>query len=165
MTLVGPTRLTPATTRVAVRVQDLTGLKEDVLYAVGYAERVGALVRVEPVTDHGNGSVTVRVHHTLLVPLVLPTQLAAVRIGHYRDWMDYVEIGLRLAPWLLGAGLLWVGYTVVTRVMDWFDVHSTVIASVSSGVLGLAALLGLLCLLGGGRGGGCVGLHCGGCKG
>lgn len=160
------TQLVPAGTTRPVRVQNLTGLQEDVLYAVGYAQRVGALVRVEQVADGGHGSVTVRVHHTLLVPLVLPKQLAAVELGRARDWMDYVELGLRCAPWLLGGGIAFGVYELIHKAAVWLGVHGHVIATGITSALAGVAVLGLLALLGGGgRGGGCVGLHCGGCKG
>ena len=106
MTVLQPTRR-PGVWTQPIRVDTLTGALESVLYAVGYARRVGALVRTSDPLDHGDGTVTVQVHHTLLVPLVLPQPLGdPLDLRNPRDWMDYVELVLRALPWLVGGGIV-----------------------------------------------------------
>lgn len=166
MTVLQPTQRVPAYT-TQVRMDTLTGPLEAVLYSVGYVRRVGALVRVGDQIDHGDGSVTVRVWHTLVVPLTLPQQLGdPVDMRNTRDWVDYLELGLRVMPWAIGLGVVGVGWWAVARALSWFHVHSAAISTGIDGLLGLAALVVLLMLCGARGGGrGCVGLHCGGCKG
>lgn len=144
-----------------VMVQNLTGLPEDVLHAVGWARRTGVLVAFGQVAQHNNGHVTVRVEHTLGAPLRVTSHLDPVDT---RDWMDYLEAGLRVAPWLLGGGVLVVVWIAVSHVVAWLGAHSAAITAGVTGVLGLFVLVTLLSLGGRGRSGGCAGLHCGGCR-
>lgn len=153
-----------------VTVQDLTGPQADVLWVVGDARTRGVLVRADPVREHPNGTVTVRVHHTDVVPLALPTLYPTpVDTRWHADSGDYLYAGLTLGKWVVGGAVVcfavWIPYKIVTSVEAFLGLHGHTIANVVTGVVA-AALLGLLLMLaGGGRGGGCVGLHCGGCKG
>jgi hypothetical protein len=84
---------------------------------------------------------------------------------------DYFIASLIVLRYLLFAGFgaiaLWIGYEIVMAFVglaDWLGTNGAAIASGLGGVLALVVLVMLLSLLGG-RGGGCAGLHCGGCKG
>jgi hypothetical protein len=164
VTVLEPTRRV-ATRSTPVRVDTLTGPLEAVLYAVGYARRVGALVRTDNPVESRDGTVTVRVWHTLVVPLVVPQLGEPVDMRNTRDWVDYVELGLRVAPWAIGLSIVGVSWWAIGRMLSWFGAHSVAITGGIDTLLAIGIVVVLLMLCGGGKGGGCVGLHCGGCKG
>lgn len=168
MTLVRPTRtgeVQHATTR-PVMVQDLTGLPEDVLHAVGYARRVGALISYEQLAEHDNGHITVRVTHTLVVPLRVTGHLAPVDMRNTRDLIDYLEIAWKLIAVAIGATALYGVWRIVTWIAQAFGVVGHTVSTYGGTAVLIVACLGFLALFGGGgKVARCVGIHCGGCRG
>jgi hypothetical protein len=154
-----------------VQYQDLTGLQEDVLYAIGRAGRLGALVRAEPVRENPDGTVTARVHATELItlpdaPFALPGPAVPAD-----DWVpgqprerwetgDYVIAGLTACKYAVIGGIAYLAYVGVSAVCAWIAVNSGAILGAIGAVL---AVMLLLATLGGGKG--CPGIHCGGCSG
>jgi hypothetical protein len=165
------TRLPSGATVSPVQFQDLTGLSEDVLYAIGRAGRLGTLVRAEPVRENPDGTVTARVHTTEPLtlpegPLALPGPAAPVE-----DWVpgqsrerweagDYVIAGLTVGKYATIGGIAYLAYVGISAVCTWIGLNSGAILGAVGTVLAVRLLLATL---GGGRD--CPGIHCGGCNG
>jgi hypothetical protein len=165
------TRLPSGATVSPVQFQDLTGLSEDVLYAIGRAGRLGTLVRAEPVRENPDGTVTARVHAT--EPLTLPEGPLALPgpATPVEDWVsgqsrerwetgDYVIAGITACKYAAIGGIAYLAYVGISAVCAWVALHSGAILGAIGAVL---AVMLLLATLGGGKG--CPGIHCAGCSG
>lgn len=158
--------LPPVTVTVEpVRHWDMTDVPENVLWVIGRARRTGQLVRVDNTTDHPDGTVTARIHHTgaLALPGVTPLELTP-DIGRQRwDAGDYtVAVCVGGAAAIAGTAV-WLIYSAVTALGALLAIHSGVILpALITTVAVIGALLLILVPL---AGKGCPGLHCGGCKG
>lgn len=158
-----PARYTPKVTVAPVQVIDLTGLQEEVLYALGRASRRGTLVRAEPLQTNPDGTVTVRAHYTVeppALPRPMLTERAPRPSGRERwETWDYVYAGLIVLGLAATAATVWVAYLAVLAVCAWIAAHLTVI------LISIAVLIGLIIFFG--RSASCAGIitHCGGCRG
>ena len=151
--------------RHRITVQDLTGSQADVLWTLGDARTRGVLVKAEQAQEHPNGTVSVRVHHTDVIPLGLPKlHPSTPDTWTHHDASDYIGYALMIAPWAIGLGIAYVGYRMLTAVLDFLGVHGHAIATGVGSVAAVVVCVLLLMAMGG-RGHRCVGLHCGGCKG
>lgn len=169
MTTQLPTRYTtpPATIQpTPVQYLDFTGVQEDVMWAVGRAQRLGQLVRMEPVTPNDDGTVTARIYHTgPAYTLAMPIQLGAdVETANRWDAWDYFSATMITARYLFIGSVtvtaLWGIWWVVTTIGDFLNVYAGLIVGGICVVLILRLLMALL----GGRG--CPGVvsHCFGCR-
>jgi len=138
------------------------------MYTIALYQEMGALIAVERLEPPAPGQERARVRVLIGTP-VLPV---GPDDGRERwEIGDYFIASLIVLRYLLfasfGAVALYIGYRIVTAFVDlanWIGANGAAIASGLGGILVLAALVLLLSLLGR-RGGGCIGIHCGGCKG
>lgn len=161
----------PATTTVEpVKYMDMTGVSEDVLWAIGRASRLGQLVRIESHTTLDNGRVHARVAYTGDTPQMPSTALALVpspatapplidERWHWDSW-DYFMAAIRVGQVAIAGTAVWL----VTQAVLWVrDFLATYGAQILGGIAAIVLILIALLVLGGS--GKCPGLHCGGCKG
>lgn len=139
---------------------DLTGSLSDVLYAVGRYREMGALVATEQLPATADGPVTARVRllpGTPLLPVGPPDEREQWSRG------DYIIAGLTALKHTLTAGvaltLLWGLYTIAVGIGIWIGANTAVVM----GILVALAVVPLVLILTARRG--CVGIHCGGCRG
>ena len=151
-----------------VKFLDMTGVSEDVLWAIGRASRMGQLVRVEDHAERPDGTVRARIAYSGETPQMPATALAlpgparpAPLLDERERWeaWDYVTAGLIATVVAMAGAALWGLYLAVMALGAWVAAHSAQIV----GTLAIIAVIMLLALLGGGKA--CPGLHCGGCRG
>ena len=154
-----------------VKFLDMTGVSEDVLWAIGRASRMGQLVRVEDHAERPDGTVRARIAYTGETPQMPATALAlpgparpaasAPLPDEPQRWeaWDYIMAGLIATVVAMAGAALWGLYLAVMALGAWVAAHSAQIV----GTLAIIAVIMLLALLGGGKA--CPGLHCGGCRG
>lgn len=145
---------------------EVVGRAADVMYTIALYQEMGALMGVERLEPPAPGQEHARVR----VLVGTPVLTVGPEDGRERwEIGDYFIASLMILRYLLfasvGAIVLWIGYRIVmafVALADWIGTNGAAIASGLGGVLALVVLVMLLSLLGG-RGGGCPGLHCGGC--
>jgi hypothetical protein len=137
------------------RVHVITGEQAQVVAAVEHARAEGRLVGITEIRWLGGDRVR------LVARLRVPPRAQAAR-----DWCWLRRVGKALVVLLViaaVAGLVWalvwgvlavIG--LVTAVIGWIHAHLLAIGLVAAVVVGLAVF---------GAGGGCGGMHCGGCRG
>lgn len=160
--------LASGATVTPVQFMDLTGLQEDVLWAIGNASRRGTLVRAAPKRSNADGTVTAEVHYVGEAP-VLPSQVRAplalegpaepIEQGRWDSW-DTFSACLLAGKVAIGGGIAYLVYLGAVAAFTWLSVHLTAILGAIGAVLVVMLLLGAIT---GGKG--CPGLHCGGCRG
>ncbi|MGH7743360.1 MAG: hypothetical protein ACREQ5_00860 [Candidatus Dormibacteria bacterium] len=168
MTTQLPTHYTPPPTQTTpLQYLDVTGVQEDVLWAVGRAQRLGQLARVDPAHHNDDGTVTVRIYHTGPAHTRhMPTPPGAEVDPPRWDSWDYFSAGLLITRYLFVGGVvcvvLWRIGVAVSGIGAWFGANGATII----GVVGAIALVMLLLALLGRRGRGCPGVisHCFGCR-
>lgn len=161
---------TPPTTVTTepVKFLDMTGVSEDVLWAIGRASRMGQLVRIESHTESPDGTIRARIAYTGETPqmptaLALPAGSTAPPViderWHWDSW-DYFMAAIRVGQVAIAGTAVWLIYEAVLWVRDLLATYG---AQILGGIAAIVAVILLLALLGGGKG--CAGIHCGGCKG
>lgn len=167
-----PTNLIPTpprdrTTVAPVETRDVTGWPADVMWTVGMYRETGALVRppeMRPCATPGQETARVTLHAGTEVLPVGPG--SSDGRGGWEP-MDYLIAGGPVVKYGLIAGAVTTAgygiYSLIHSVVSWFTVNG---AALVSGVVAVGVVTALLLLLGALRGEkGCVGIHCGGCRG
>jgi hypothetical protein len=163
-----PTDLVPAPPRGSVTITPteeriLTGFLSDVMYTAGRYDELGVVLRTpQPIQCPTPGQVSYRITVTAGTPL-LPIGIDYAR----ESAVDYLIAAAPIIKYGLIAGAAATAgygiYSVIHSVVAWFTVNG---AALVSGVVAVGVVTTLLLLLGALRGGkGCVGIHCGGCRG